>query len=103
MTTFAPTLPAGANGDIWELHKGRFGRVIWATPRFIPDREDVLIAASAVKLDDGSIDDGSHSEAPMLHIEISGCRALNTAQARELAAAILAAADEIDGWRTAGG
>ncbi|GJN99095.1 hypothetical protein NJB1907f44_48880 [Mycobacterium marinum] len=100
MTTTTPTspspdieLPAGAAfGDKWEGSPPE--RLILGPTRGITD-SDVVVWASAVQRADASIENGIDTPA----IQIDGSTdALNSDQARELAAALLQAADEIDGW-----
>jgi hypothetical protein len=90
------TIPADATADIWETDSGHKYRVVRMIPRSIPEREDVLIISSAIQLEDGSYDDGSADEPPLMFIESGGDRGLTIAQARELAAEILSAADELE-------
>jgi len=51
-----------------------------------------------VQWPDGAVDDGSTEEGPEVHIHVCGDDGLSPAQARELAAMIVEAADELDGW-----
>ena len=53
------------------------------------------VQASAVQFADGSIDDGGVHEPPHVYLGDDG---LTSAQARELAAALLDTADEVDRW-----
>ena len=55
------------------------------------------VQATAVQFTDGRIDDGGVHEAP--HVNL-GDDALTSAQARELAALLVEAADEADRWST---
>jgi hypothetical protein len=48
-----------------------------------------------VQFSDGRIDDGSVHEPPRVYLRDD---ALTSAQARELAALLIATADEVDGW-----
>jgi hypothetical protein len=99
-TTTAPVpdipLPAGAEfGDEWDpddLH-----RVIMGAERHVTD-SDVVVWTSAIQFADGSIDDAAcGGESPQVNLG-GNHGELNSDQARELAAAILEAANEIDGW-----
>jgi len=51
-----------------------------------------------VQLGDGSIDDGSKIECPKVWIELGGNDSLTPVEARQVARALLEAADEMDGW-----
>jgi hypothetical protein len=51
-----------------------------------------------VQLGDGSIDDGSKIEYPKVWIELGEDNSLTANDARQLARALMAAADEVDGW-----
>jgi hypothetical protein len=53
------------------------------------------VQASAIQFADGRIDDGSVHEAPHVYL---GDDALTSTQARELAAALIETADEVDRW-----
>jgi hypothetical protein len=53
------------------------------------------VQATAVQFGDGRIDDGSVYEAPHVYL---GDVALTSVQARELAAALIETADEINRW-----
>ena len=53
------------------------------------------IQATAIQFADGRIDDGNVHEAPHVYL---GDDALTSAQARELAAALIETADEVDRW-----
>jgi hypothetical protein len=59
------------------------------------DTDHVSVQPTAIQFADGRIDDGSVHEPP--HVYVSD-NALTTTQARELAATLIEAADEIDGW-----
>jgi hypothetical protein len=60
------------------------------------DGHDLRVRPSAIQFADGRIDDG-HIERPAIHVDDCD-RTLTAAQARELAAVLLAAAEEVDGW-----
>ena len=53
------------------------------------------VQATAVQFADGRIDDGSVHEPPRVYLGDDG---LTSAQARELAAALIETADEVDRW-----
>jgi hypothetical protein len=59
------------------------------------DVDRVSVQPTAIQLSDGRIDDGSVYEAPQVYLIDD---ALSSAQPRALAAALLVAADEADGW-----
>lgn len=61
-------------------------------------KPDVLVGAIAAQLADGAIDDGSVIDSPKVFVELRGDDALTTAQARQVARALMAAADDLDGW-----
>jgi hypothetical protein len=89
-------VPPGAEADEWQ-NDAVPNRVLWGEWRGIdgvdPDR--ISVAPSAIQLSDGRIDDGSVYEPPHVHL-LDDC--LTPKQARELAARLIAAADEVDGW-----
>jgi hypothetical protein len=100
MTTTNPIpdvpLPTGATvADSWESDPGH--RVIMGATRGVTDY-DVVVWTSAVQYTDGALDDGGDSEPPSVHVNFGDSRGMNSDQARELAAALLEAAAEIDGW-----
>jgi hypothetical protein len=88
-------LPAGAAfADIWEGTDPK--RVIMGPDRGVTD-SDVRIWTTAIQRTDGGID--SEPEPPQVHIEADTDRSgLSSDQARELAAALLEAAAQLDGW-----
>ena len=53
------------------------------------------VQAAAIQFADGSIDDGSVHEPPHVYLGDDG---LTSVQARELAAALIETADEVDRW-----
>jgi hypothetical protein len=88
-------LPAGALfGDIWEGDDP--ARVIMGQSHGITGT-DVLVWTSAIQWADGRIAP-EQPEPPRVHVE--GAVDLNSDQARELAAILLEAAAEVDGWTT---
>ncbi len=106
MTTTAPTNPrptvplppgAEANEGDWATWGNQF-RILHGPTRTV--MKDVLVHATAVQLPDGSLehDDGQGGEAPSVTVNCNWSENLSVAVARELAAAILAAADEVDAW-----
>lgn len=70
-------------------------RIISGQDRRIPAIEGV-VRTSAVQYQDGTIDQ-SADDGPRVWAEY-GAACMTSGQARDFAAAILAAADEIDGW-----
>lgn len=99
-----PTIdpPVGATAcDIWQEHDPLPYRVVFGAFRMVTDHAAV-VSSSAVQWADGSIDDGG-IEAPAIALLNDGTEAilgLDSDQARELAAALLEAADELDRWVT---
>ncbi len=55
----------------------------------------VSVQPTAVQFPDGRIDDGSVREPPHVYLGDDG---LTSAQARQLAALLISAADEVDRW-----
>jgi hypothetical protein len=102
MTTIAPhDLPApdGAEADVWEDDTPQPYRVLYGASRGVVDRPDVIIQSTALQYPDGRIDDGSVLEAPQVYVEVNAAHnGLSGGQTRELAARLLEAADEVDGW-----
>ena len=96
----SPPLPPGAVcSDGWQGPDdlGQPWRIISGTDRRI-DGVEGIIGTSAVQLADGSVLNHQHPiDAPVVYVGLGG-EAFPVGRARELARAILAAADEIDGW-----
>lgn len=89
-------LPAGADyGDEWQVDSSKSYRVVCGRIRPITDN-DTAVWTSAIQFTDGTLDTAGTIEAPS--ITIDDYRTLNSDQARELAAALLEAAAEVDGW-----
>jgi hypothetical protein len=59
---------------------------------------DVEVLASVIQFADGAIDRAGLIAAPLVHVEAYWESGLTLKQTRELAAALLEAADEFDGW-----
>lgn len=97
--TLPVPLPAGARCiSDWEADVPQPYRAIEAVHRKITDHR-LTVAPSAVQWADGSVDDG-RIEGPHIYVyrlDDEGSP-LNSDQARELAAALLESAAEIDGW-----
>jgi hypothetical protein len=93
-TTNAPDVPvpAGFWADVWQNGFPLSHRVLLGEVRAV-DGVDVCVQASAVQFSDGRIDDGSVYERPHVHL---GDDTLTAMQARELAALLIEAADELD-------
>jgi hypothetical protein len=95
MITTIPDVPVppGARPDTWQNDH----RVLLGEVRGIDgvDTDLVCVQVTAVQFFDGRIDDGSVHEPPHVYLRDD---ALSAAQARELAALLIAAADEVDGW-----
>ena len=93
-------LPNGAmpgSGDWWYFNN-EF-RAVHGQERKISGT-DVWVQASAIQLPDGSLDDadGPSGSTPGISVQSHWEDNLSSSQARQLAAAILASADELDGW-----
>jgi hypothetical protein len=71
-------------------------RVVLGAGRGVTDH-NVVVHTSAIQFADGRIDDGA-IVAPSVTISHANGRGLSRTQARELAARLLEAADELDGW-----
>jgi hypothetical protein len=88
-------LPAGGVfGYIWEGDDPI--RVVWGPHRGIIDAE-VTVWTTAIQQADGRIAP-EYPEPPQVHIETYWEDGLTSAQAREMAAVLLEAADELDAW-----
>jgi hypothetical protein len=100
MTTTTPhdvPVPPGARPDTWQDDSPLPYRILFGEIRAIDglDVDLVCVQATAVQFSDGRIDDGSVHEPPSIYLGDDG---LTTAQARELAATLIEAADKVDGW-----
>ncbi len=91
MTTDTDNTPAGLTADIWQGHGPERHRVLTTVPRSISGQPDIIITGHIVQLGDATLDP---TDPPYVYIEGADV-ALPPQQARELAAEILAAADEI--------
>jgi hypothetical protein len=89
--------PPGFRADEWQKDTPVPYRVLFGELRAIDglDVDRVSVQSTAIQLSDGRIDDGSLYEPPHVYLEDD---ALTAAQARALAATLIAAADQIDGW-----
>jgi hypothetical protein len=99
MTTTIPDVPVppGARPDTWQDDSPLPYRVLLGECRGINgvNTDHVSIQPTAIQFSDGRIDDGSEHEPPHVYLADN---ALTTTQARELAATLIEAADEADGW-----
>jgi hypothetical protein len=91
-------LPTGATTvDDWQHDDPQPYRVILGADRKVTDHK-LTVSPSAVQWGDGSVDDG-RIEVPHVYVyDVDEGNPLNSDQARELAAALLEAAAEVDGW-----
>jgi hypothetical protein len=99
MTTTIPDVPVppGARPDTWQDDSPFPYRVLIGECRGIDgvDTDHVSVQPTGIQFSDGRIDDGSEHEPPHVYLRDD---ALTATQARELAATLIEAADEIDGW-----
>jgi hypothetical protein len=86
-----PLPPGAVRADVWEGDGPQ--RVVMGQTRGITD-SDFTVWTSAIQCADGRID----SEPPEVHIAGDTDSGLNSDQARQLAAALLEAAAEMDVW-----
>jgi hypothetical protein len=87
--------PMGPEVDDWQHENGHAYRIIYGETRRIAGRADIFVQPTAVQLGDGSTDDGSVIEGPVVHVDgVSGVP-LTVAQARQFAAVVMAAADSL--------
>lgn len=92
-------LPTGvAAGSGWQPDDPLPYRVVMGEIRAVTDH-NVAVQTVAIQFADGRIDDG-RIKAPTVTISRGGYngRGLSSSQARGLAAVLLEAADELDGW-----
>jgi hypothetical protein len=92
-------LPTGvAAVDDWRPNDPLPYRVVLGAGRGVTDH-NVVVQTAAIQFADGRIDEG-RIKAPTLTISCAGYngRGLSSTQAREVAARLLEAADELDGW-----
>jgi hypothetical protein len=97
MTTTIPDVPVppGARPDSWQDDSPLPYRFLFGVLRNTDGVEHTTVQATAVQYTDGRIDDGGVHEAPSVYLGDDG---LSSSQARELAAALIETADEVDGW-----
>jgi hypothetical protein len=89
-------LPAGTRADTWQDDEPPY-RVIFGADRTIPDHA-VRVSPAAIQFTDGSFDDVEAPSVSVLNGDTDTGINLNSDQARELAAVLLEAAAELDGW-----
>lgn len=91
-------LPAGATSpDGWQPDDSGPYRAIFGDDRCVTDH-DAIVWTSAVQFADGAVTASPLGE-PYVYVDCVGIdRGLNSDQARELAAALLEAAAELDRW-----
>ena len=89
-------IPSGvARSDEWQDDTPRPYRLLFGELRNIGGVKFTTVQATAIQFADGSIDDGSMHEPPHVYLGDDG---LTSVQARELAAALIETADEVDRW-----
>jgi hypothetical protein len=89
-------IPAGVERvDDWQDDAPLPYRIAFGELRNADGLRFTTVQATAVQFSDGRIDDGSLHEPPHVYL---GDGALTSAQARELAAALIKTADEADRW-----
>src|SRR4051812_21617937 len=96
-TTHSPDVivPPGAHPDAWQDDSPLPYRILFGVLRNTGGVEHTTVQGTAVQFSDGRIDDGGVHEPPHVYLGDDGLTAM---QARELAAALIATADEVDGW-----
>ena len=92
-------IPSGARPDVWQADSPLPYRVLFGARRAIDglDVDRVSVQATAIQLPDGRLDDGSQYESRQVYLGDDG---LSSVQARDLAAALIEAADEVERWAT---
>jgi hypothetical protein len=88
-------VPTGFSADAWQDESLLPYRVLLGECRGIEgvDTDHVSVQPTAIQFSDGRVDDGSVHEPPHVYLRDD---ALSTAQARDLAAALIEVADELD-------
>jgi hypothetical protein len=106
MTTTAPTNPfpdisppfGATTEDSWQHNDPHSYRVVFGADRTVTDH-GLKVSTNVVQWADGTIDLTGIVEAPHVYVfDLGDGNPLNSDQARELAAALLEAAAELDGW-----
>jgi hypothetical protein len=97
MTTAYHHASDAKDGDIWEddTPPRLSYRVIYGVPRGVTGHE-LALQTSAIQYSDGGIN--TTDDPPQVSIYMHEASALTSDQARELAASLIEAADEVDGW-----
>ncbi|MGD1237506.1 hypothetical protein [Mycobacterium seoulense] len=90
-------LPVGADPVLWEWDGDPPHRAVFGADRGVTDHR-VRVYTMAIQLADGRIDDGEPPSVVVCDGQHQAMADLNSDQARELAAALLQTAGEIDGW-----
>lgn len=89
--------PSGVHKvDNWQDDDPQPYRVFFGADRKVTDHK-LTVSPSAVQWADGTVDEG-RIEEPRIYVLDLDWNPLNSDQARELAAALLEAAAEVDGW-----
>ncbi|VBA38040.1 hypothetical protein LAUMK13_01931 [Mycobacterium innocens] len=93
-----PLPPGVVYADLWEdTNTDRPWRVVNSATRGVEGKSDIQVWVAAVQYADGSLDQDDAIDRASVWID--ACQeALSARQARELADALLAAADELEGW-----
>ncbi|VBA60295.1 hypothetical protein [Mycobacterium attenuatum] len=93
-----PLPPGAVYAALWEdAATDRPWRVVNSATRGVEGKSDIQVWVAAVQYADGSLDQNDAIDRASVWID--ACQeALSARQARELADALLAAADELDGW-----
>lgn len=95
-------LPAGAQyATDWEAGKPQAFRVLYGPARTVGDDDNACVSTDAVQFADGSIDRDGWVWSPgmvIAHEDTDTGIRLNSTEARALAAVLLEAADQLDGW-----
>jgi hypothetical protein len=90
--------PAGAEFvDTWQEHDPQPYRILLGAKRSI-EGHDAKVWTSVAQFADGSIDQGGTIEPPHVHAGLDDEDGMTADQARQLAAALIEAAAELDGW-----
>ena len=88
--------PGAVSATAWQLDMRQPYRVVFGSDHTVTDHT-VEVYTTAIQFPDGSLDDGSEVEPPQVWIYRADDNPSSSDQARELARAIMAAAEELDG------
>lgn len=94
-------LPSGAvEADEWQPEPLTY-RVVFGATRDIEGMYDLVgnLRSTVIQLADGTVDDGSSVEPPLIHVSIEQGSALTATQARGLAQLLNTAATEVEQMR----